>query len=84
MWDLIRCIRRPTRRIRSGRIFTPASATNISRSNIQYGEVSADARIEDKRLRWQVANAQPAGTSETSQVATDHINNPNVINNIAI
>ena len=34
-------------------------------------------------FRWQVANAQPAGTSETSQVATDHINNPNVINNIA-
>lgn len=34
-------------------------------------------------FRWQVANAQPAGTSETSQVATDHINNPNAINNIA-
>jgi hypothetical protein len=34
-------------------------------------------------FRWQVANAQPPGTSETSQVATDHINNPNVINNIA-
>ena len=34
-------------------------------------------------FRWQVANVQPIGTSETSQVATDHINNPNVINNIA-
>ncbi len=34
-------------------------------------------------FRWQIANAQPPGTSETSQVATDHINNPNVINNIA-
>ncbi|MBT9331597.1 hypothetical protein [Paracidobacterium acidisoli] len=34
-------------------------------------------------FRWQVAQAQPPGTSDTSQVATDHINNPNVINNIA-
>lgn len=34
-------------------------------------------------FQWQVANAQPPGTSDTSQVATDHINNPNVINNIA-
>jgi len=34
-------------------------------------------------FRWQVENAQPPGTSETSQVATDHINNPGSINNIA-
>jgi hypothetical protein len=34
-------------------------------------------------FKWQVSHAQPPGTSETSQVATDHINNPNVINNIA-
>ena len=39
--------------------------------------------LKPSDFRWQVANAQPAGTSETSQVATDHINNPNVINNIA-
>jgi hypothetical protein len=39
--------------------------------------------LKTSDFRWQVANAQPAGTSETSQVATDHINNPNAINNIA-
>lgn len=39
--------------------------------------------MKTKDFRWQVANAQPQGTSETSQVATDHINNPNAINNIA-
>ena len=39
--------------------------------------------LKMKDFRWQVANAQPQGTSETSQVATDHINNPNAINNIA-
>jgi hypothetical protein len=39
--------------------------------------------LKTSDFRWQVADAQPAGTSETSQVATDHINNPNVINNIA-
>lgn len=33
---------------------------------------------------WQVARVQPRGTSETSQVDTDHINDPNVINNIAL
>ncbi len=39
--------------------------------------------LKPSDFRWQVANVQPPGTSETSQVATDHINNPNVINNIA-
>ena len=39
--------------------------------------------LKTNDFRWQVAHAQPAGTSETSQVATDHINNPNAINNIA-
>lgn len=39
--------------------------------------------LKTKDFQWQVANAEPPGTSETSQVATDHINNPNVINNIA-
>jgi hypothetical protein len=33
-------------------------------------------------FRWQVANAQPGGTSDTSQVATDHIDNASTINNI--
>ena len=43
----------------------------------------ASRGLQTSDFRWQVANAQPQGTSETSQVATDHINNPNVINNIA-
>lgn len=34
-------------------------------------------------FRWQVAHAEPPGTSDTSQVATDHIDNPGAINNIA-
>jgi hypothetical protein len=39
--------------------------------------------LRSNDFQWQIANVEPAGTSETSQVATDHINNPNVINNIA-
>ena len=31
---------------------------------------------------WEMVNAQPAGTSDTSRIATDHINNPNAINAI--
>ncbi|HEY2907199.1 MAG TPA: hypothetical protein VGJ29_14955 [Vicinamibacterales bacterium] len=33
-------------------------------------------------FRWHVANRQPAGTSDTSRLATDHINNPSAINAI--
>ena len=29
---------------------------------------------------WEVLNAQPRGTSDTSRLANDHINNPNAIN----
>lgn len=38
--------------------------------------------LKPNDFKWQVANAQPPGTSDTSLVATDHINNPNAINNI--
>ncbi len=31
---------------------------------------------------WQVLDAQPPGTSDTSRIGNDHINNPNVINAI--
>ena len=34
-------------------------------------------------FRWQVAHAEPAGTSDTSQVATDHIDNASTMNSIA-
>jgi hypothetical protein len=33
-------------------------------------------------FRWQVAHAEPPGTSDTSQVATDHIDNAGTINSI--
>lgn len=33
-------------------------------------------------FRWHVLDTQQAGTSDTSRVATDHINNPNAINPI--
>ncbi len=33
-------------------------------------------------FRWQVGNSQPPGTSDTSRMATDHIDNPSAINTI--
>ena len=33
---------------------------------------------------WEMLNAQPPGTSETSRAATDHINNPSAINTISL
>ncbi len=40
-------------------------------------------KLTEKDFRWHVANTQPAGTSDTSRFATDHIFNPNAINSIA-
>lgn len=37
---------------------------------------------ERSSFLWEIMNAQPVGTSDTSRVATDHINNPNAINAI--
>jgi hypothetical protein len=39
-------------------------------------------KLKPNDFVWQVLNAQPPGTSDTSRVATDHINNPNAINSI--
>ena len=39
-------------------------------------------KLDPKDFRWHVANRQPAGTSDTSRFATDHIFNPNAINSI--
>lgn len=39
-------------------------------------------KLDSKDFRWHVANVQPAGTSDTSRFATDHIFNPNAINSI--
>ena len=38
--------------------------------------------LKPNDFRWQVAHAEPPGTSDTSQVATDHINNAGTINSI--
>lgn len=38
--------------------------------------------LKPSDFRWQVANAEPPGTSDTSQVATDHIDNASTINTI--
>ncbi len=39
-------------------------------------------KLDEKDFRWHVASTQPAGTSDTSRFATDHIFNPNAINSI--
>jgi hypothetical protein len=39
-------------------------------------------KLTPSDFRWHVANTQPAGTSDTSRFATDHIFNPNAINSI--
>ena len=43
----------------------------------------ATREIKPSDFRWQVAHAEPPGTSDTSQVATDHIDNAGKINSIA-
>jgi mono/diheme cytochrome c family protein len=40
------------------------------------------ARIKPDDFRWHVLKTQEPGTSDTSRIATDHINNPNAINAI--
>lgn len=40
------------------------------------------APFQSNDFRWHVLNTQERGTSDTSRQATDHINNPNVINAI--
>jgi hypothetical protein len=39
-------------------------------------------RLKPDDFLWQAGEQQPAGTSDTSRVATDHIYNPNAINTI--
>src|SRR5262245_59531340 len=40
--------------------------------------------VKEGGFLWEMLKAQPPGTSDTSRVATDHINNPNAINAIFI
>jgi hypothetical protein len=44
----------------------------------------ATRELQPSDFRWQVANAEAPGTSDTSQVATDHIANASNINSIAL
>jgi len=38
--------------------------------------------VKEGGFLWEMLKAQPPGTSDTSRIATDHINNPNAINAI--
>ena len=38
--------------------------------------------MRPRGLFWEMLKAQPPGTSDTSRIATDHMNNPNAINPI--
>lgn len=40
------------------------------------------ASLQPDDFRWHVINAQQPGTSDTSRISNDHINNPNTINPI--
>lgn len=48
---------------------------------IEEGKLFA-ANLKPDNFVWQVINAQPPGTSDTSRIGNDHINNPNAINAI--
>ncbi|MFT3780948.1 MAG: hypothetical protein QM790_02965 [Nibricoccus sp.] len=53
----------------------------IGNQYIREGRVFA-ANVKPGGLFWEMLKAQPPGTSDTSRIATDHINNPNTINPI--
>ena len=56
-------------------------ASAIGNQYIREGRVFAN-NVKEGGLFWEMLKAQPAGTSDTSRIATDHINNPNAINPI--
>ncbi len=56
-------------------------ASAIGNQYINEGKVFA-CNVEKGGLFFEMLNAQPRGTSDTSRIATDHINNPNAINPI--
>ncbi len=53
----------------------------IGNQYIREGRVFA-GNVRAGGLFWEMLKAQPPGTSDTSRIATDHINNPNAINPI--
>jgi hypothetical protein len=56
-------------------------ASAIGNQYIREGRVFAH-NVKEGGFFWEMLNAQPPGTSDTSRIATDHINNPNAINAI--
>jgi hypothetical protein len=56
-------------------------ASAIGNQYIREGRAFASL-VKEGGFFWEMLKAQPAGTSDTSRIATDHINNPNTINPI--
>ena len=56
-------------------------ASAIGNQYIAEGAVFAP-NVKEGGFFWEMLKAQPRGTSDTSRIATDHINNPNAINPI--
>jgi hypothetical protein len=56
-------------------------ASAIGNQYINEGRVFA-CNVQKGGLFYEMIEAQPRGTSDTSRIATDHINNPNAINAI--
>jgi len=58
-------------------------ASAIGNQYIREGRVFANT-VREGGFFWEMLKMQPPGTSDTSRIATDHINNPNAINPIFI
>ena len=56
-------------------------ASAIANQYIREGAVFAH-NVKPGGFFWEMLKTQPPGTSDTSRIATDHINNPNTINSI--
>ena len=56
-------------------------ASAIGNQYIREGKVFANL-VKEGGFFWEMLKTQPPGTSDTSRVATDNINNPNAINSI--
>ena len=56
-------------------------ASAIGNQYIREGRVFATL-VKEGGFFWEMLKDQPPGTSDTSRIATDHINNPNAINSI--
>ena len=56
-------------------------ASAIGNQYISEGKVFAP-NVKEGGFFWEMLKTQPRGTSDTSRIATDHINNPNAINPI--